>query len=156
MNFEELLIATAATITPAMHNYSDGLEDDPAAHRWRAQWDTGQGGPVSGIALTAYPVIRLTPQGAWIDPYAFREWRINGRAWYLSGEKRWVSNTGGQAWAKPTRDEALHSIAIRLDRWATKLYADTVKLREAAETLRVLRPEDARWADRALRRLIGT
>lgn len=126
------------------------LGDDPATHRWRAQWDTDYGGDVRGITLTAYPVIKLTPQGAWVDHIAWPEYNRDGLGWHLTGEKRWVSNTGGMAWAKPTQDIALNSIAIRLHRWAQKLHHDNVKIRQAIKVLMILRPEDAHWAKHAL------
>lgn len=131
-------------------SYPSDLEDDAGAHRWRAQWSTEHDGTVRGIDLTAYPVVKLTPQGAWIDPHAYRQWEAGGQVWHLTGSKRWVSNTGGAAWAKPKKDEALHSIAVRLHRWAQRLHSDNVKLRQAAEALKVLRPNDGYYANRAL------
>ncbi len=157
MNYDELLTSLVVTeVRPAIVTYPDvSFGDDKTAHRWRAQWDTDYDGSIRGIALTAYPVVKLTPQGAWVDPLAWREWRNEGQSWHLTGEKRWVSNTGGQAWAKRTQEEALHSIAIRLERWARHVFSDTRKLREAAAALRTLRPDYDGYAATALRRLEG-
>jgi hypothetical protein len=107
------------------------LGDDPSAHRWRAWWLQGYSDlPVDGIELRAYPVTRLTPVGAWIDTDAFREatkqpWEEGapGLAWTKADwhKTRWVSDTSGAAWAKPTREAAIYSLAKRLDRWATNI-----------------------------------
>jgi hypothetical protein len=133
----------------------DDLGDNPATHRWRAGWDKNWDGVVIGIELRAYPVVKLTPQGAQIDPEAWREYKTSGTGWHLTGEKRFVTNTGAQAWAKPTQEDALHSIAVRLERWARQVYRDTVKVRQAAAIVQALRPDDGYLAETALKRLIG-
>jgi hypothetical protein len=131
----------------------DNLGDVPDLHRWRARWSNSGDGVVTGIELVAHPVVSVTRCGAWVDPNAWCERQRDGLAWHLSGEKRWVSNDGGQAWAKPTQEAALYSIAVRLHRWSQKLYHETRRLREAAEVLKVLRPQDQSFAHRAIETL---
>ena len=108
---------------------------------------------MDGIQLVAYPVVSVTPKGAWIDQHAWRDRYRDGPGWHLSGHKRWVSNDGAQAWAKPTQEDALVSIAVRLHRWSQKLYHETRRLRAAAEVLKVLRPQDQSYAHRAIETL---
>lgn len=124
-------------------------KDAPNELRWRAQWHeySLDCGPMC-IALQAYPVDSVTPCGAWVRPHGF--WR--GHEWEPKQEwetLRWVSNTGGAAWAKPTREEALYSLSIRLTRWTGRLARDVGRARAATQALRMLRPEDAAAADRA-------
>jgi hypothetical protein len=133
------------------YNMED-LGDAPDLHRWRAQWSNSEES-VDGIQLVAYPVVSVTPKGAWIDTHAYRQMQRDGLVWYLSGFKRWVSNDGAQAWAKPTQEQALVSIAVRLHRWSQRLYHETRRLRAAAEVLKVLRPQDQSYAHRAIETL---
>lgn len=135
-----------------IHDY---LGDDPDSHRWRAYWQRDYDGTITGIELVPYPVIKLTPQGAQIDPRAWRGWPTAGRGWYLTGDKRFVTNTGDQAWAKPTQERALHSVAVRLERWARQIRRNYAAVQQAAEVLSQLRPDDAYMAKEALRRLDG-
>lgn len=130
---------------------NEKLGDDPALHRWRATWDTGDlNEEVGGIWLRAYPVTRLTEAGAWIDPEAFLE----GDHWNMSGfAKRWISNAGASAWAKPTQEEAIRSLAVRLSRWAQKTSHDIARIRSAARGLETLRPDLARFAGEARKHL---
>lgn len=121
----------------------EDIGDDPNSHRWRAYWERDYDGTITGIELVPYPVVKLTPQGAQIDPHAWREWQTAGRAWHLTGDKRFVTNTGDQAWAKPTQERALHSVAVRLTRWARRLHNDQQNIRQAAHVLQQLRPDDA-------------
>lgn len=126
--------------------------DDPAKHRWRAGWGwhtfySGMVEPPPDIFLRAYPVMKITPCGVWIstksyvgqvdfaadpehDRYAWRIYDADDPSRW-----RWVSNDGAQAWAKPTREEAVHSIVIRLSRWAPLVSRDMRKVRGAAETV---------------------
>jgi hypothetical protein len=138
-------------ITPKIYKgyNQDDLGDAPDQHRWRAQWSDADD-RVDGIRLVAHPVVSVTPRGAWIDQHAWRERRADGLGWHLSGSKRWVSNDGGQAWAKPTQEAALLSIAVRLHRWSQKLYHEIQRLHAAAEVLKVLRPQDQSYAHRAI------
>lgn len=125
--------------------FADKLADDPDAHRWRAQWDCDWEGTVTGIALIAYPVMRKTPTGAWIDPYAYAH-----GSWVASDDKsrwRWVSDNGNAAWAKPTQERAISSIAVRLSRWALKLRNEVFKAREAASALEKLFPNLSNFSD---------
>lgn len=125
-------------------------KDAPNEVRWRASWfDHGYlDGAHMSIAIQAYPVDSVTPCGAWVRPNGFwhgNEWEPK-QAWETL---RWVSNTGGAAWAKPTREEALYSLSIRLTRWTERLARDVGRAMAATQALRMLRPEDAVAADRA-------
>ena len=77
---------------PRIKNLSE-LPDDSSTHRWRAHWASDWEGNILGIDLVAYPVVSLTPQGAWIDPNAWREHGLSGPRWALTGQRRWVSNS---------------------------------------------------------------
>jgi len=114
--------------------------ENPGLVRWRAWWFK-DGETVGGIELRAYPVVKLTPAGAWIDPDAYHD-----GSWQFSGNRRWVSDDGGQAWAKPTQKAALLSIAVRYQRWASRLARDIDYFLAAGETLKVLMPD---WAERS-------
>ena len=139
----------------------DDLGDNPTTHRWRAQWATDG----DGIWLVAFPVIKLTPCGAWINEHSYREaskqpWEEGAPAmeWspYLEGmKKRFIHNNSGQGWAKPTKEEALHSLAIRLCRWTNNIRREVDRARAAAETLRKLRPQEADFAETAIKNLKG-
>lgn len=154
-----------ANSTKVLHNRSPDLGDDPSSHRWRASWVTSWGDDIiSGINLDAYPVLRLTPTGAWVDPHAYRQatkqpWEDGapGLEWITHRHsKRWVGNSSGSAWAKPTQEAAIRSIAIRLMRWAQKCANDHAKVMAAVETLQAIRPdmkshaEAASWALRSI------
>ena len=140
---------TPVEISPLITQYPfDDLGDDQNLHRWRAFWGfRDMRGEFSGIELRAYPVTRLTPTGAWIDTDNYR----TGGAWEADEwhKKRWVSNDGGQAWAKPTRDAAIHSIAVRLTRWTNNLAREIDRARSAANALEKLRPDLATYAQTA-------
>ena len=136
-------------VAPRIKNLSE-LPDDSSTHRWRAHWASDWEGNILGIDLVAYPVVSLTPQGAWIDPNAWREHGLSGPRWALTGQRRWVSNSGGAAWAKPTQEEAIRSIAIRLSRWTSRLHNEVNRARQAAKALGPLRPEDARYVKLSL------
>ena len=113
----------------------ENLGDKPHLHRWRAWWDYGMNEEVTNIRLSAYPVIKLTPQGAWIDhlPNYY-----HGRP---SGLKRIVFNGCRASWAKETQDDAIRSLAVRLSRWSNHIARDRCKALEAASVLEVLRPD---------------
>jgi len=148
----DILYGTHVEIAPKIYKdfNQDDLGDAPDTHRWRAWWSDADN-CVDGIRLVAYPVLSVTPKGAWIDPDAWRERRTDGLGWNVSTlRKRWVSNDGGQAWAKPTQEDALISIAVRLHRWSQNLYHETQRLHAAAEVLKVLRPQDQSYAHRAI------
>lgn len=134
------------------YNMGD-LGDEPNSYRWRATWHREYDGTITGIDLTAYPVLRKTPQGAQIDPHAWRQLQRDGLEWTLSGQKRFVTDTGDAAWAKPTQERALHSLAVRLDRWARNVRNDVIAVRNAAHVLKVLRPDDAWLGQEARYRL---
>src|SRR5690606_20016976 len=104
-----------------------------------AQWDHLLDDTV-GIRLQCYPVLKVTPAGAWIDPEAYHhgEWVTH------ENFKRWVSNKGGQAWAKPTQAAALESLTIRYQRWAGRLSSDINFFMAASHTLKTIMPEHER------------
>lgn len=133
----------------------DEFGDSPDEHRWRAWWDNdGLGESVRGIILRCYPVTKLTPCGAWVDPDAWTQHGRNGIEWNKRhGFARWVSNDGGAAWAKRTQKEALASIAVRHARWAQRIVGDARYFIEASRALRLLMPDRAEQAERSLREL---
>lgn len=148
------------TKVPTIHCYGyDDLGDTPQLHRWRATWE--QDG--SGIWLQAFPVIRDTPTGVWIAKYAYRQatkqpWEDGAPAneWvYRAEERRWISNKSGASYAKPTKDDAIKSLAIRLTRWTCRIKSEYDRAMSAAETLASLRPELSLYADTAKKNLMG-
>ena len=159
-NIVNLFSGVESAPTISSFGYED-LGDDPTTHRWRAQWETNG----EGIWLVAYPVIKTTPCGAWINEHSYREatkqpWEEGApdKQWvpYREGmKKRFVHNNSGQAWAKPTKEEALHSLAIRLCRWTSNIRREVNRARAAAETLRKLRPQEADFAQTAINNLKG-
>lgn len=128
------------------------LGDHPEKHRWRATWDRSSEG-VCGVELHAYPVVRHTPCGVWLDIDAFR----SGGQWSLEDYHRhqWVANHSGRSFAKPTRREALESLAIRLSRWANRVRNSAIEVKEAADVMQHLRPDLTVYAERA-RNTIGS
>ena len=152
---------------PSITKWSfEDLGDEPDKHRWRAWWVTDGNGVVTGIELCAYPVIKTNPESVWIDECAYREatkqpWEEGGPAmeWITyEGEpmkKRLLHNGSGSAWAKPTQEEAIHSLAIRLTRWTNHVARDVQKARSAADALEKLRPNLKMSADAARTRLDG-
>lgn len=137
----------------------DDLGDDPAKHRWRAWWVPSYDGVIGGVELLAYPVTSLTPSGAWIDTTAGRQaskqpWEEGapGYEWvYYSGPRKdkWMADRSGSAWAKPTRDEAVRSLAVRLARWTGHLARDVNRARQCAEALAALRPDLPSYVEKA-------
>lgn len=163
MGLFPLYVAMSAN-APSITQYGfDDLGDNPSAHRWRAQWVFGYTGRCEGISLSAHPVLRATPCGVWINADGYRqatkqpweegapdkEW-VPFQPWM---KKRFVMDGSGQAWAKPTREEALHSLAIRLTRWTANISSVAEKAGSAASVLRVLRPSDADFAVTATKNL---
>lgn len=141
-------------------DHGEAATDDPDAHRWRATWSWGwDDGSLPDIALTRYPVVRKTPKGAWIDPYALREatkqpWEEGAPdcAWVTHDDHlRWVSDGGGAAWAKRTQEEAIQSIAIRLTRWSGNVRDEWERASAASKALKILRPDLSRRAEDAAR-----
>lgn len=124
---------------------SPDLPEDPAKLRWRARWNADRD-IVSGICLECFPVLKVTTAGAWIDPHAYHH-----GIFHMSGQKRWVSNDGGAAWAKPTKEEALLSIAIRYVRWASRIASDIAYFRACGHVLGELMPDRKEQADDLLR-----
>lgn len=154
-------VELSATILFTYDKFAEKAGDNPQTHRWRAQWHRGWNDRVEGIELCPYPVVRKTTCGAWIDPYAYviatkQPWEdgVPQEEWVVHEDHlRWVSDTGAQAWAKPTRAEAINSLAVRLSRWADKTYAATRDIQAAAAVLSTLRPEYASYAAAAARRV---
>ena len=154
-------------IAPAIYCYGfEDLDDNPATHRWRAQWSYTYQGECDGIQLHAYPVLKTTRCGVWINQDSYREatkqpWEEGAPAkdwvpfqpsWM---KKRFINNNSGQGWAKPTREEAMHSLAIRLTRWASHIRRDVEKAQSAAEVLLKLRPQEDYLSKAALQHLKG-
>ena len=142
--------------------YED-LEDDPSKHRWRAWW-VGGNGVVMGISLIAYPVIKETPCGVWISEHSYRQatkqpWEEGAPAkeWVefdpKCDKKRFINNGSGQAWAKPTQDKAVRSLAIRMSRWSNHLANEVDRLRSAADVMEKLRPDLPSYVEHARRNL---
>jgi hypothetical protein len=145
--------------------YAD-LGDEPDQHRWRAQWVSESTTGVYGIHLDAYPVLSKTRCGVWINEYGYRqatkqpweegapakEWVPFDQTWM---KKRFVHDNSNQAWAKPTQEEAIKSLAVRLCRWAGHVARDTEKVRTAAETISKLRPDLNYLAEGAIKNLKG-
>lgn len=140
----------------------DKLGDNAETHRWRAWWATSYDNVVTGIELLAYPVVRRTPSGAWIDTAAGRQaskqpWGEGAPAYewtrYGAGVPKWMADGSGSAWAKPTRDEAIRSLAVRLTRWTGHLARDVKRARQCAEVLASLRPDLPAYVEAARRNL---
>jgi hypothetical protein len=121
--------------------------NDPDHIRWRAMWESGweDGLPV-GIELRCYPVVRKTPCGAWIATQAgrqdTRQPREEGAPAYewvhYSGPQKFVYDKSSAAWAKPTIDEALRSLGIRLRRWSARVRRDINRMNAACEVAEML------------------
>lgn len=113
--------------------------DDPVSHRWRAWWSSGTDDwrDGLGIELRCYPVVKTTSAGAWIANHAY--W--NGANWQNISAARLVMNGSGSAWAKPTQDAAVRSLAVRLSRWFEIQRTSVHRLKAAAITLQKLRPD---------------
>ena len=136
---------------PAITQWSfEDLGDSPEQHRWRAWWRRDYSGSTTGIELVAYPVIRATECGVWIDEYAWRDatkqpWEEGapGYQWHHGNKpkKRLILNGSGAGWAKPTRDEAVRSLAMRLTRWASFVARDVERVVTAASAMQKLRPD---------------
>ena len=156
--------SSLSAYAPSITQYGfDDLGDNPSSHRWRAQWVFCWAGRCKGISLSAHPVLRATPCGVWINADGYRQatkqpWEDGapGEEWVPFEpwmKKRFVMDGSGQAWAKPTREEALHSLAIRLTRWTANISSAADKAASAASVLQVLRPSDADFAATATKNL---
>ena len=144
---------------PAVTKWSfEDLGDEPGKHRWRAWWVSDIEGTTTGIELRAYPVIKVNDQSVWINESGYREYTRDGDQWPAFDpkwmKKRLLHNGSGQAWAKPTQEQAIHSIAVRLHRWSSRLSYDVSKARSAAKVLERLRPEHS-WAPEHAREKLG-
>lgn len=149
------LLTVKVAETPALWVDGKTLGDNPETHRWRAWWEyTSWQGNSQSIQLRPYKVLSTTPCGAWIDPLSYGQDVPSGWEWVDIGSesRRWVSNQGAQAWAKPTQEEALHSLAVRLTRWSKRLRRDVERVLSAANTLALVMPERKQWAEVAAAR----
>jgi hypothetical protein len=146
----------------------EDLEDSHETHRWRATWASSSGGDplIYGIVLTAYPVIKRTSCGVWINCDGSRQatkqpWEEGApaREWVPFNEKwmgkRFLNDGSGQAWAKPTQEEALKSLAIRLCRWAQNAKWNMKRVQAAADVLENLRPDWPSYPEAARAHLRG-
>jgi hypothetical protein len=153
-------------ISPTIYFGPEDLGDHPHLHRWRARWSFAHTGECDGIYLSAHPVLKATPCGVWINEDGYmeatkqpweegapaKEWVPFNPQWM---KKRFVQDKSGQGWAKPTREEALHSLAIRLTRWTQNIARENDKAASAAQVLNKLRPMDAVFAETAIKNLGG-
>lgn len=141
----------------------EDLGDDPEKHRWRAWW-ASDGNETCGIELRAYPVIQKNPASVWINEDGCRQatkqpWEEGAPAMeWVPFDARWMKkrllyNAAGAAWAKPTQDEAIRSLAIRLCRWTACLHYDMKRAESAITALEKLRPDLPAYADTARRNL---
>jgi len=117
----------------------EGFGDAPASHRWRAWWSAGTGDwrDGLGIELRCYPVVKPTGAGDWVAHHAY--W--NGANWKNITAAKLVMNGSGSAWAKPTQEFAVRSLAVRLSRWFEIQRNSVHRLKAAAVTLQKLRPD---------------
>lgn len=141
-------------IEPSIYDYEGAeLGDNPETHRWRAGWCFDWDGQCAGIELTPYPVIKLTRCGAWINEHGTRQatkqpWEEGApaKAWVPFNPelmtKRFINNNSSAGWAKPTREEALNSLSIRLCRWTDHIRRDAERAKKAIMALQKLRPQD--------------
>ena len=159
-----LLDGLTVKMQPAITKWSfEDLGDEPDKHRWRAWWALSDvNGITGGIELRAYPVIKVNPASVWIDEFPCRQatkqpWEEGapGMEWVGPEDKpvkkRLLHNGSGSAWAKPTQDEAIHSLAVRLCRWTNKLRNEIERAESAAKALETLRP-DLSWASEQARK----
>lgn len=132
----------------------ENFGDDPKSHRWRAWWGTGGDDwrDGCGIYLQCYPVIRATPAGVWIANNAY--W--DGSNWQNLSLIKWVMDGSGSAWAKHTQEAAIRSLAIRLSRWASLEESAVFRIKQAAVTLKKLRPDLPSYTESILEKFGGT
>jgi hypothetical protein len=136
------------------------LEDDPELHRWRAFWSAGESGPCAGgIALCAYPVIKKTQSAVWIHQYADLRLYDGVYRWVYDENskigRKLIHNGSNSAWAKPTQEDAIKSLAIRLTRWAAHVSNEAESVLNAVKSLEALRPDLKRFSDDAKLRIEG-
>ena len=126
------------------------LSDDPLTHYWRAEWyyPFNDDSPVS-IQLIAYGVYKTTMKGAWIDPTSWLNiGRYNDdgsvvRKWNF-GDKynhKFVITGSRRSKFKPTKDEAIKSLAIRLNRRAGRAVREMRRLTSCAFAYETLFPD---------------
>jgi len=143
---------------PSITKWSfEDLGDEPDKHRWRAWWVANSDSVVTGIELRAYPVIQTNHKSVWINADADREQTRDGKQWEPFDpkwmKKRLLHNNSGSAWAKPTQEEAIHSLAVRLTRWANHIARDVEKALSAADVLEKLRPNYGEAAEHVKEKL---
>lgn len=147
IDFSEILSFNQEPIERKIRFQPDeGFVDSPDTLRWRAWWEKLFDGEVIGISLQCYPVVRLTPCGAWIDPFAYRQWGQNGQEWVAPIDDkllRWVGNDSGQAWAKPTQQAAIDSLIYRYGRWTKRIFNDVEYYIRCGKVLAEMMPDKA-------------
>ena len=145
---------------PAITKFGyEDLGDNPETHRWRAWWALSDiDSQTGGIELRAYPVIKVNPASVWIDEWASRQaskqpWEDGAPAmeWVSCGhvKRRLLHNDAGAAWAKPTQDEAIRSLAIRLCRWTGHLARELERAESAIKAMEALRPDLPAYTEKA-------
>lgn len=159
MELDAFLGVTLTKVPPKeIRKYGyDDLGDAPDLHRWRATWENGGEGYPDCIVLQAHPVIKLTPMGAWVAEHAYREatkqpWEDGapGYVWNTLGtEGRFVLNGSGMSWAKLTQEEAIASLAYRMECWARRMVNDYRRVVAAVDTMERIRPDFATKISRA-------
>jgi hypothetical protein len=133
--------------------YED-LDDNPENHRWRAWWCSTSEGHTYGIDLRAYPIYSRTDTGIWYPRNPYRRPIKDGYKWeYGEDDLHFCTNGSGQSWVKPTQEEAIESLAIRLTRWANYVQRSVIRVHSAASALATLRPEHKYLADVAKQRI---
>ena len=152
---------------PAITKYGfDDLGDNPTLHRWRAFWAFSDViGVTGGIELRAYPVIKCNPASVWINADGYRQatkqpWEDGAPANEWVSFQPWMRrklchNGAGAAWAKPTQEDAINSLAVRLVRWSNHLRAETDRARSAIDVLEKLRPDLGGYSETANHNLGG-
>jgi hypothetical protein len=148
-DFSEVDTLTKVYPTDIRYYGHDDLGDAPELHRWRASWENDCDGYPDCIALTAHPVVKLTPKGAWVAQHAYREatkqpWEQGapGYVWNTFGTKgRFVLNGSGMSWAKLTQEEAIAAIAYRMECWARRMVHDYRRAVAAVDTLERIRSD---------------
>ena len=148
----------SVAMTPAISKWSfEDLGDDPEKHRWRAWWALSDVDNITGgIELRAYPVIKVNPASVWIDEWG--DIRPDGMWESYEGKpikKRLCHNGAGSAWAKPTQEEAIRSLAIRLCRWTNKIAHEAERAASAIKALEQLRPDLPGYTQTASANLAG-
>lgn len=156
------LAGLSVEMQPAITKWPfEDLGDEPDKHRWRAWWALSDvNGITDGIELRAYPVIKVNQASVWINADGYRE--ATRQPWEDGApDLKWVPFDAGwmrrrilhdgasAAWAKPTQEEAIRSLAIRLCRWTTHIARDAERAASAIRVLERLRPDLPKYTQTA-------